>query len=103
MNDLPDDVIWDISIYADDATLYSKCHQESDQWQQLELTSELESDLQDTVEWGRKCLVDFNAGKTQQVLFDQYNSAGAIDVKMDGSVLEEISSSKMLGLTFSCK
>ena len=70
MNDLPDDVIWDISIYADDATLYSKCHQEPDQWQQLELTSELESDLQDTVEWGRKCLVDFNAGKTQQVLFD---------------------------------
>ena len=56
MNDLPDDVIWDISIYADDATLYSKCHQESDQWQQLELTSELVSDLQDTVEWGRKCL-----------------------------------------------
>ena len=28
---------------------------------------------------------------------------GAIDMKMDGSVLEEKSSFKMLGLTFSCK
>ena len=33
-------------------------------WQQLELASELESDLGDTVEWGRKWLADFNAGKT---------------------------------------
>ena len=31
------------------------------------------------------------------------NNAGAIDVKMDGSVLEEKSSSNMLGLTFSSK
>ena len=30
-------------------------------WQQLKLTSEFESDLQDTVDWGRKWLVDFNA------------------------------------------
>ena len=39
---------------------------------------------------GRKWLVDFNAGKTQVVSFDQSNNIGAIDVKMDGSVLEEI-------------
>ena len=44
-NDLPDDVICDIAIYADDTTLYSKCDQASDLWQQLELASELESDL----------------------------------------------------------
>ena len=35
--------------------------------------------------------------------FDWSNNAGAIDVKMDGSVLEEKSSFKMLGLTFSSK
>ena len=46
-----------------DITLYSKCDQASDLWQQLELASELESDLQDTLDWGRKWLVDFNAGK----------------------------------------
>ena len=45
INDLPDDVICNIAIYADDTTLYSKCDQASDLWQQLELASELESDL----------------------------------------------------------
>ena len=54
INDLPVNVICNISIYADDTTLYSKCDQASDLWQQLELASELESDLQDMVDWGKK-------------------------------------------------
>ena len=41
INDLPDDVIYYIAIYAHDTTLYSKCDQASDLWQQLELVSEL--------------------------------------------------------------
>ena len=45
INDLLDDVICDIGIYADDTSFYSKCDQASDLWQQLELASELESDL----------------------------------------------------------
>ena len=48
INDLPDDVICDIAVCADDTTLYSKCDQASDLWQQLELGSELEFDLRDT-------------------------------------------------------
>ena len=103
VNDLPDDVICDIAIYADDTTLYSKYDQAFDLWQQLELASELESDLRDTVDWGKKWLVGFNVGKTQLVSFDQFYNTGAFDVKMDGSVLEEKSSFKMLGLTFSSK
>ena len=71
--------------------------------QQLELASELESDLRDTVDWGRKWLVDFNAEKTQLVSFDRSKNTGAIDVKMDGSVLKEKTLFKMLGLTFSSK
>ena len=102
INDLPDDVICNIVTYADDTTLYSKCDQASDLWQQLELASELESGLRDTVNWGRKWFVDF-AEKTQLVSFDQSQNTGAIDVKMDGSVLEEETSFKMLGLTFSSK
>ena len=103
IHDLPDDVICDIAIDTDDTTLYSKRDWASDLWQQLELASELESDLRDTVDWGKKWLVDFNAGKTQLVSFDWSNNYGSIDVKMDGSVLEEKSSFKMLGLTFSSK
>ena len=41
INDLPDDVICDIAIYADDTTLYSKCDWASDLWQQLNLAAEL--------------------------------------------------------------
>ena len=100
---LPRDVICNIALYADDTTLYSKCDQASDLGQQLELASELESDLRDTVNWGKKWLVDFNAGKTQLVSFDWSNSNGSIYVKTDGSALEEKSSFKMLRLTVSFK
>ena len=89
INDLPDDVTCIIVIYADDITLYSKCDQASDLWQQLQLASEIEFDLRDTVDQGRKWLVDFNAGKTQLVSFDRSYNTGAIDVKKVGSVLEE--------------
>ena len=60
INDLPNDVVCNIAICADDSTLYSKCDQASDLWQQLELAPELESDLRDTEDWSRKWLVDFN-------------------------------------------
>ena len=49
INDLPD-FMCNIAIYTDDTSFYSKCEQASDLCQQLQLTSELESDLQDTVE-----------------------------------------------------
>ena len=55
------------------------------------------------MDWGRKSLVDFNAGKTQLVSFDRSKNTGAIDVRMNGSVLEEKTSFKTLGLTFSSK
>ena len=49
------------------------------------------------MDWGRKWLVNFNAGKTQLVSFDQSNNNSSIDMKMDGCVLQEKSSFKMLG------
>ena len=74
--DLHDDVICNTAIYADDTTLYSKCYQASDLWQQLEMATELESDLWDIMNWGRKQLVDFNTGKTQIILFELSNDTG---------------------------
>ena len=55
------------------------------------------------MDWGKKWLVNLSAGETQLVLFEQSNNTGSIDGKMDGSVLEEKSSFKMVGLTFSPK
>ena len=63
IDDLPDDVICDIAIYADDTTLYSKCDRASDLWQQLELTFEVEPDLPDTVDWVRSGLLISVLGK----------------------------------------
>ena len=83
--------------------LLSKCDQASDLRQQLELASELEYDLWDTLDWGKKWLNDFNAGKILLVSFDRSNNNGLIDMKMAGSVLDKKSSFKMLGLTFFSK
>ena len=96
INDLSGDVICDITIYADDTTLYSKCDQTSDLRQQLEWAFEVESNLRDTADWGKKWLLDFIAGKTQLVVFDWSNNNGSTDLKMDGSVLEEKSSFERL-------
>ena len=67
INDLPNNIICNIAIYANDTTLY--CDQATDLGQ-LELAAELEPDLHDTVDWGRIWLVVFNAEKTQLALFD---------------------------------
>ena len=67
------------------------------------MVSELESDLWDTVDWYRKWLIGFIAGKPQLTSFDQYNNTGAIDMKRNGSVLKETLCFNMLGLTFSSK
>ena len=65
------------------------------------MAAESESDLQDTMDLGRKWLIDFNAGKTQLVSFNRSDNTGAIDVKIYGSVYGKKSSFKMLGLSFS--
>ena len=59
INGLPDYTIYNIIVYADDTTLYFKCDQASDLWQQLKFVCGLESYLQGTVDWGRKWLVHF--------------------------------------------
>ena len=40
-NDLPDHVICNIAIYADNTTFYSKCDQASDLWQQIDDTTSI--------------------------------------------------------------
>ena len=60
INNLPDDVICDIVIYADDTTLYSVikhliCCNNLNWLLNLNL-------IYETLDWGKKWLVDFNAG-----------------------------------------
>ena len=63
---------------------------------QLELISELKSDLLDTVDWGKKQLVAFDDGKYSIDSFDRSNNFYAIDVKMNGFVLKERSTFTIL-------
>ena len=63
----------------------------------------LKSDLLDTIDWGKKRFVNFYDGKNNIDSFDRSNNSGVIDLKMDGSVLEEESSFKILGVSFSSK
>ena len=67
------------------------------------MSSDLESDLRDTVEWGNRWLVSFNARKTQLVSFDWLSNSGVIDIKLEKAVLEEKSSFCLLGLSFTPK
>ena len=65
------------------------------------MVAEPYSDQRITLDWGRKWLVDFNAGKTQLLSFGRSHNTGATDMKKREFVLEEKSSLKMLWLTFS--
>ena len=54
INDFPDIVLLKIAIYTDDTNLYCNCDRASDMWKHVEMSSYLESDLRDTVEWGNR-------------------------------------------------
>ena len=84
INDLPHNFVCDVAIYADDTYLYSKCDQD------MICGNNLNWLLNSNLDWGKNRLVGFNAWKTRLVSFD-------IFVKMDGSVLAEKSTFKMLG------
>ena len=83
----------------DDTTLHSKIDLVSDLWQQLKLASELQPDLWDSVV-GQEVACWFWSWKNSLILLDLPNYTGALNVKMNGSVLKEKSS---LMMTFSSK
>ena len=63
-----DYVFCNIAVHADDRIFYAKCELPYDLWQQPEWTSELELTY-GTLDWDRKWLVDFNAGKIELFSF----------------------------------
>lgn len=77
---------WCIVIYVE-TIIYSNYNRAFYLWQQFELTSVVEYDLQETVKWCRKCFANFKARKTQFIWITHLNNFGAIHVKMHGSVL----------------
>ena len=78
----------------------SKCDQASDLWQQQQMTSKIESHQQDIVCGGGSGQL-VSILEKQLVLFDWSSISGVIDVKIDRFFLEEESSFKILGWSFS--
>ena len=63
INEFPYNALCNITIYSEDATLYSNCNWASDVRQQLKLASELKSHLLCTIDCSKKQIVDFGNGK----------------------------------------
>mgnify|MGYP003323128865 FL=1 len=99
INDLPDEVLSRIGIYADDTTLYSSLGK-SGIFEKVESAGELELDLCSIVEWGNRWLVTFNATKTKLLSFNRHRDPLLVPVKMSGIELPEETSFRLLGLTF---
>ena len=78
-------VICNTAVYTVETTVRSD--QVSDLWQQTDLASKLESGLIDITDWGRKWLVDFNAGRSHLASFDWSDDSATNDVKTDESAL----------------
>ena len=102
INDLPGNVICNVAICADDTTVYSKCDPASDLWQTTRIGFW-------TWVWsmghgglGLEMACWFNSWE-HSTGFIRFNNTGAIDVKTDGSVLEDKLSFERQGLTFSSK
>lgn len=100
INDLPDDLISKLAIYADDSTIYS-CIPKSDMFSQVEMAGEIELDLMSIVEWGEKWMVTFNSTKTKLLSVNHAKNPFLPSISMNGTDLEESDCFRLLGITFS--
>ena len=89
INDFTGDLICDIAIYTDNTTLclivmrHLIYGNNNLNWLlNLNLFCEI-------LDWGKKWLVDFNAGRTQLISFDRSNNNCPINMKIDRPVLKE--------------
>ena len=83
INDLCDDVICNIAIYADDIPSIRSLIRHLICGNNLNWLLNL---IYETLDWCQKWFVDFNSGKTELVSFDRSNNNDSIDVKRDGSM-----------------
>ena len=100
INDLPDEVLSRIGIYADDTTLCSSLGK-SGFFAKVESAGELELNLRSIVKWGDRWFVTFNATKTKLLSFNRHRDPLLVPVEMNGIELSEETSFRWLGLAYS--
>ena len=90
INDLPDEILSKLAIYADDTTLYSSLERSKEiEWDRLELAADLEYDLRTITEWGDQWLVSFNSAKTKLLSINKFKHPNLPPISMGGKALPE--------------
>ena len=93
INDLPDDVISDILMFADDTKIFHQINSKED-------SLLLQSDTQSLLEWSKKWLLTFNKEKCHVLTIGKIeNIKHTHRYSLDDTELEHVFSEKDLGLT----
>lgn len=101
INDLPDNLICELVIYADDSTLYSCLDMKSGNQERIDLVNSLESDLSQVSAWAEQWHVALNSEKTKVLSVNRYKNSETTPISMSGEVLQESTSFRLVGLTIS--
>ena len=100
INDLPDTVLSQLAMYADDSTLFA-ISPDSSNSSRRDVASALGQDLERVLNWGNDWLVTFNSKKTKLVSFSGSKDDLFPSIHMGSTVLPESSDMRLLGLDFS--
>ena len=95
INDLPDNLLCDVTIYADDTTLsvsYSGAENRT------HFANLLNSDLQGVLDWGSSWKITFNPDKTQLLTISRSKNRNFPPIIMASDQLDELSCLRLLGL-----
>ena len=100
INDLPDNIVSKLVMYADDTTLFNSADKGKDYLQRQQLCDTLNRDLQTVEEWGHRWLVSFNSNKTKSILHSRSkDKSHHSSLEMSGIPVKEQDAIPLLGLT----
>ena len=94
INDLPDSIRSNIKLFADDTSLYIDVNDP------VQSANVLNQDLHSLKIWADQWLVTFNASKTK-LMTCSFKKSRHPDISFDNTILQETTTHKHLGLTFS--
>ena len=97
INDLPDRILSELAIYADDTTLFT-VYRGSLSTSRSQASSALNQDLTNVVAWGKDWLVSFNQKKSHLLSLSGSRTPTLPDICMDSVQLQELPGIRLLGL-----
>ena len=97
INDLPDRILSELAIYADDTTLFT-AYRGSLSTSRSQASSTLNQDLTNVVAWGKDWLLSFNQKKSHLLSLSGSRTPTLPDICMDSVQLQELPGIRLLGL-----